>query len=87
MELLLMSKQKIAAREAPRTVLASKRLLLGMGPFMSLQMFQAGETSVASCTHMWPQFLCLRRSCLTGSLEYALPRLRLRAAYKSAVSS
>ena len=61
MQLLLMPKQKVPTREAPRALGALERLLLGMGALVALEMLQPRKAPGAGGADMWPRFVGLGR--------------------------
>lgn len=60
MQLLLVPQEKVAASEAPRTLGAGERLLLGVGSFVTLQMLQASEGPLAGSTYVGARLVGLR---------------------------
>ena len=58
-QLLLVPQEKVAAGEAPRALGAGEGLLLGVGSFMTLQMLQASEGSLAGSTYVGTRLIGL----------------------------
>lgn len=58
MQLLLVTEEKIAARETPSTIRALEGLLLGVRALMALQVLQSGERATTSGTNMRTRFVC-----------------------------
>lgn len=61
MQLLLVAKQQIAAREAASAVGAFKRLLFRVGTLMALQVLQSRKGATASSANMGPRLVGLGR--------------------------
>lgn len=61
MQLLLVPQKEITSGKASLAFGTLKRLLLGVGPLVALQMLQSGEGALASSAYMWPGLVCLRR--------------------------
>jgi hypothetical protein len=58
-QLLLVAEQKIAASEASGALRAFEGLLLGVGPFVSLEVFQSRERALTGPADVWSRFVGL----------------------------